>query len=180
MALLIANNILGPTVDLQVISLLPSSHSFRICWYNLFTQCKLIEDHHLPRISQGPGGILMITVGALKELSLGGKPTLAKGMYNFQLSQEVVLEECEASLSLQCQQSLPWVRDTRTEWKAQMGSLELRCPDSFWKRTGFLCVKFWTLCQDFQSWPTAGRKGRVKRGRGQLSTEKTTTRHPWL
>lgn len=131
MALLIANNILGPRVDLQVISLLPSSHSFRICWYNLFIQCKLIEDHHLPRISQGAGGILMITVGALKELSLGGKPTLARGMHNLQLSQEVVLEECKASLSLQHQQRLPWVSDTRTEWKAQMGSLEPRCPDSF-------------------------------------------------
>lgn len=31
MTLLIANNVLGMRLDLKVISLLPSSHSFRIC-----------------------------------------------------------------------------------------------------------------------------------------------------
>ena len=73
MTLLTANNILGPGVDLKVISLLPSSHSFRIYWHNLFIKCILTEDHHLPRILQGAGGILiMMTAGHSRSLALEG------------------------------------------------------------------------------------------------------------
>lgn len=50
---------------------LPDSHSFRIYWHNLFIICILTEDHHLKRILQGAGGILIMMAGALKKLSPG-------------------------------------------------------------------------------------------------------------